>query len=70
MVHGDDFASDGESEDAEWFQKLAVGWLEMEVRGKLGKGADDEKEMVIWSYWGGKCGGYPRAQSWKRAKSA
>ena len=47
LVHGDDFVAVGEDEDVEWFRKVAVGWFEMKVRGKLGDGTNDEKEMVI-----------------------
>ena len=47
MVHGDDFVAVGEDEDVEWFKGQALGWFEMEVRGKLGDGEGDEKEMVI-----------------------
>ena len=45
LVHGDDFVAVGEEEDVEWFRKLAVGWFEMKVRGKLGDGVKDEKEI-------------------------
>ena len=47
LVHGDDFVAVGEDEDIEWFRSLAVGWFEMKIRGKLGEGTHDEKEMVI-----------------------
>ena len=47
LVRGDDFVAVGEDEDLEWFRRLAVGWFEMKVRGKLGGGVNDEKEMVI-----------------------
>ena len=47
LVHGDDFVAVGEDEDLEWFKRLAVGWFEMKVRGKVGDGVEDEKEIVI-----------------------
>ena len=47
LVHGDDFVAVGEDGDLEWFKALVVGWFEMKVRGKLGDGNGDEKNMVI-----------------------
>ena len=47
LVHGDDFVAVGDDENVEWLKLLAVGWFEMKVRGKLGEGDSDEKEMVI-----------------------
>ena len=43
LVHGDDFVAVGEDEDVEWFRKVAVGWFEMKVRGRLGDSEDDDK---------------------------
>ena len=47
IVHGDDFVTVGDPEDLDWIQKLIKGWFEVKVRGRLGSGTDDVKEVEI-----------------------
>jgi hypothetical protein len=57
-VHGDDFTFSAETEELEWIIEKMKVWFEVKVRGILGGGDRDEKEMVIlgrvlrWESWG------------------
>ena len=46
-VHGDDFTFCGYEEDLFWIRDLMAKWFEIKVRGILGGGQKDDKEIVI-----------------------
>ena len=47
VVHGDDFTFCGLEEDLIWIRDLMESWFEIKVRGIIGSGEADKKEMVI-----------------------
>ena len=58
VVHGDDFTFCGLEEDLIWIRDLMASWFTIKVRGIMGDGANDTKEIVIlgrvvrWKEWG------------------
>jgi hypothetical protein len=46
-VHGDDFTFLGYDEDLDDLEALLKSWFELTVRGRLGPGENDDKEIVI-----------------------
>ena len=56
-VHGDDFTFCGFDEDLVWIRNLMETWFEIKVRGILGAGDGDDKEVTILGrkvVWGGE----------------
>jgi hypothetical protein len=46
-VHGDDFTFCGLDADLEWIKQQVSMWFDVKIRGKLGYGERDDKEVVI-----------------------
>jgi hypothetical protein len=47
VVHGDDLTCTGIDEHLDWFEKEVKNHFEVKVRGRLGGGAENDKEMRI-----------------------
>ena len=47
VVHGDDFTAIGEDEDLDWYEASLGKYFELKLRGRLGAGDKDVKEMRI-----------------------
>ena len=47
IVHGDDFVIVGDEKDLDWIRGLIQGWFEVKVRGRLGPGSDEVREVEI-----------------------
>ena len=46
-VHGDDFTATGPKDQLDWFQKMMEDHYELTVGGRLGAGANDDKEATV-----------------------
>ena len=47
VVHGDDFTILGTDEHLDWFEKTIQGEVEVKIRGRLGGGEKDDREIRV-----------------------
>ena len=54
MPNGDDFTALGYDKDLDWFREMITGKYEVKLRGRLGPGPNDDKEVRLLNrviYW-------------------